>query len=289
MTNPAVTVIVPTHDHPTTLALSIRSVLEQTFDDIAVVILGDGVRDDTRDVVSELRRWDARVSFVDTPKSPRHAETERHAAIQASQSPVIAYHGDDDLLLPHHLAEVLEVLNGHDFAHPLPLFFDSVDTDPVCFPMDLTEPGWVAAQTIGSNHISLTGVVHTRESYMRLPYGWRQTPQNLTTDDYMWRQFFAEPWFRGATSPHATTIKLSARARTHVTAQARGDEITMWWDRMHEAGFFMEWQRMEDRVLRAAATRAALQETLLRHELTEHLNSQWQVRVGELRRRLRRS
>ena len=47
MSSPAVTVIIPTHNHPGPLAFSIASVLQQSFEDLSLVVIGDGVGDDT--------------------------------------------------------------------------------------------------------------------------------------------------------------------------------------------------------------------------------------------------
>ena len=61
------TVLIPTHDHGPLLPCSARSVLAQTIEEIELFIIGDGVPDVTREVVSELMR-DARVRFFDNPK-----------------------------------------------------------------------------------------------------------------------------------------------------------------------------------------------------------------------------
>ena len=53
-----IAVIVPTHDHAATLPFSIGSITAQTVADLDIVIIGDGVGDDTRDAVADLRRDD---------------------------------------------------------------------------------------------------------------------------------------------------------------------------------------------------------------------------------------
>ena len=112
MTSAPVTVIVPTHDHAATLALSVRSVLEQSIADIDVVVIGDGVGDDTRAVMADMTASDERVAFHDLPKAGRTVEPHRHAVLGSVTSAVIAYHGDDDLMLPSHLGTMLELLEG---------------------------------------------------------------------------------------------------------------------------------------------------------------------------------
>lgn len=285
---PHVTVLVPTHDHAATLPFAVASVLAQSVDDLDVVIVCDGVGDDTRDAVRDLERGDRRVRHVDHPKSPRHGEPARHAVLQECRSPFVAYHGDDDLLVPWHLEHLLEAIADRDFAHPLPLFFNDGDDEPVAFPMDLSDRRWVELQPIVSNHISLTGVVHTLDAYRRLPHGWRTAPAGHPTDDWMWRQWFTQPWFRGTTAPHATTVKLPQRSRRDWESGQRQDEIAGWSARMREPGFAEAWARIEDAAVRRAAVRAALESEQLGYELTQRMLRQWDVRIGEFRRRLRR-
>jgi len=95
---PLVTVLIPTHDHPSTLDLVVASVLRQTIDALDIVIVGDGVTDDTRDVIAGLVT-DDRVRFLDTPKSASRAEPVRHMVLTEAVAPYVCYMGDDDLML----------------------------------------------------------------------------------------------------------------------------------------------------------------------------------------------
>jgi glycosyltransferase involved in cell wall biosynthesis len=61
MTSPRVLVVVPTHDHPWALDLSVESALAQTVENLDIVVIGDGVVDETRDVVARLMERDDRI------------------------------------------------------------------------------------------------------------------------------------------------------------------------------------------------------------------------------------
>lgn len=244
MSSPAVTVIIPTHNHPGPLAFSIASVLQQSFEDLSLVVIGDGVGDDTRGVVFEAMKQDSRVSFVDRPKSPRHAEAVRHEVICSVDSPFIAYQGDDDLWLPNHLQVMLQLLDDADFVHPLPVFVKSNGTLHHA-PTDLSRPGclaWHLSET-PRNAISLTGVTHSRASYLKLPYGWRETPAGRWTDHYMWQQYFLSDDVRLKTSPLSTTIKLAANERSSMSAAERTAEVSALWKQILDRTNFEEkWQ-----------------------------------------------
>ena len=45
-------VLVPTHDHAALLAHSIASAQRQTVEDLDIVVIGDAVGDDTRDLLA---------------------------------------------------------------------------------------------------------------------------------------------------------------------------------------------------------------------------------------------
>jgi hypothetical protein len=53
-------VLIPTHDHGPLLLHSARSALAQTVEEIKLFIIGEGVPDVTREIVSELKRDERR-------------------------------------------------------------------------------------------------------------------------------------------------------------------------------------------------------------------------------------
>ena len=63
---------------------------------------------------------DPRVRFFDLPKGERHGERNRHLALAEAAGRIVCYLSDDDLLLPRHVATMLELLEGADFAHGAP-------------------------------------------------------------------------------------------------------------------------------------------------------------------------
>lgn len=258
-----VTVIVPTHDHASTLPLAVRSVLEQTVEDLRVVIIGDGVGDDTRAVVQQLSVADDRVEFIDRPKQPRHAENVRAEVLRTATSPYIAYAGDDDLLLPHHLEVMLDLVHGVDFVHPLPAF---VMPGPrlVVRPIDLGRRSSQRSISppISRAAVSLTGVVHTLDAYRRLPYGWRTSPPDTFTDRYMWSQFLSLPGVRAASGTRATTIKLVANLREAMSADQRGAEIAAWWTASGAPGFVPRWDAAVAAAVRGTRLRTLVHDTM---------------------------
>lgn len=233
------TIIIPTHNHPSTLDLAVHSVLNQTVNDIEVVIIGDGVLADTRSVAHGLTRTDPRVSFLDLPKSISRAEDVRDRVIRSSSSHYIGYHGDDDLLLSTHLEEMIFMLSStqSQFASPLPVFARE-DGSFFYLPADLSMReclDWHMKP--GHNAVSLTGVVHTRESYMNLAVGWQAPPVGVWSDHFMWQQFFSLPNFKACTLRRATTIKTPHYLRSDWHPDRRRQELLSWLNFMQTANF----------------------------------------------------
>jgi hypothetical protein len=268
-----ITIIVPTHSHDETLFHSVTSIRNQTITDINIVVIGDGATEHVREVAQDLCVSDSRVSFLDNPKTPRRGELLRDKVIRESSSRFIAYNCDDDLWFPHHLESLLHVIGDHHFTHPLPILIGA-DGIPFFMPSDLQRPEsveWHLSET-PRNTISLSGVMHTRDAYLRLPYGWRETPVGRWTDHYMWQQFFEQEWFKGITSPQATTLKLMAQGRDDFAPGERRRDIESWWDRLHSSTFAQEW----DDMVRHAVWRSSVDHMLVstwREDEIAHLRS----------------
>lgn len=235
--------IVPTHSHPLCLPMALESAQHQSVGDIDIVVIGDGVSDDTRDAMSPILAGDERVRFLDLPKAIRHGEEYRDSVIRQSAASIISYLGDDDLIFPHHIETMRSCVAGVDFANPLPIFIRQEGTLVYCA-TDLSNPqsiAWHMSSRFRRNSISLTGVTHTRESYLRLPHGWRPAPKDRWADHYMWEQYFQLDGFTARTSPVATTLKFEQSAREDMTAVARASEIRAVLNMMAEPDFTERW------------------------------------------------
>jgi hypothetical protein len=304
---PLAAVLIPTHDHAATLDLAVRSALEQTVAEIEVLIVGDGVSEEVREVASEVLREDERVRFLDLPKGPNHGEVHRGTAIESSEAEIVCYLCDDDLLLPEHVESMRELLSEADLAHSQNGYFDPEGAWHHIF-ADLSAPAcrdWVLQP--GQNVVALTGTAHTAAAYRRLPNGWRTTPAGHWPDHYMWHQFLAQPWVRAATAPRVTALQFPShlggregwppaqrraeleRWRANLArpegrallekaiGAALRDQATAEWMRREELEAALE----EMKELRAAAVAEAV-------DLAAHLHAIEATRTWRLRARLRR-
>ncbi len=225
-------VLIPIHNKPTTLPLTVDTVLRQSVADLEVLLIGDGVTDAVRAVAGDLTDRDDRVRFLDLPKGPHHGERHRHDAIEAARSDAIFYLCDDDLLLPDHVADLLDLLEEHTFVQSLN---GEVRPDGRVrfYAADLADPEVVAMHLrddIRFCSVSITGTAHTRALYDAVGDRWDTTPEGWWPDHWQFRKLMAHPSYSGATSRRMTALQFptSSDGRDTWTDEARLAELEPW-------------------------------------------------------------
>jgi glycosyltransferase involved in cell wall biosynthesis len=204
-----VLVIVPTFSNSETLANCLSSIQGQTHFNLEVKIISDGASKACLDVAREFCIADPRFELKLNPKSHRRGEQYRHEVILASNAEHITYLADDDLFVRTHVEHLLREIEGFDFVNPFPAFVNRND-EIWCMPTDVqfeSSRAWHLSPT-PQNSISLSGVMHTRNAYLRLEAGWSVTPDDFPwTDLYMWQKFMARTDFLLKTCRTSTVVK----------------------------------------------------------------------------------
>jgi glycosyltransferase involved in cell wall biosynthesis len=100
MTNPAVSIVLPTYDRASLIGRSIRSVLAQTYTDFELIVVDDGSLDDTADVVARFD--DPRIAYLRLEQN-RGAAAARNAGIRQAAAQFLAFQDSDDEWLPEKL------------------------------------------------------------------------------------------------------------------------------------------------------------------------------------------
>ena len=228
------TVIVPTTgDRGPSLEIAVASVLRQTVTDIEVFIVGDGVDDVTRRVARALCDADDRVRFVDHPKHVRRGEPYRHEILtQQARGRIVAYLCDRDLWFSDHLAELERCLADHDLATTC--MFDDLGRAPVHIRWQVDVTTMLRSERVRRHNFwgALSAVGHTLEAYQRLPDGWQETPLGIPTDQYMFRQFFDQPWLRAKASGLPTVVWLKRGEHPGLSTPRRHELLVEWNERL---------------------------------------------------------
>jgi glycosyltransferase involved in cell wall biosynthesis len=108
---PLISVVVPAFNRANTLPRAISSVFSQTFDEWELIIIDDGSRDETQQLVSGIR--DPRVRYL-RHECNRGPSAARNTGIRAAQGTYIAFLDSDDEWSPEKLALDLHVFNSRD-------------------------------------------------------------------------------------------------------------------------------------------------------------------------------
>ncbi len=229
---PRASILIPIHDKPTTLPLTVDTVLRQSVRDLEVLLIGDGISEELRGVVEQLLADDARVRLLDFPKGPHHGECYRHDAIAASRSEAIFYLCDDDLLLPDHVADLLALLEDHTFVQSYNGYCRP-DGSMRFYAADLANPhtiGLLLLDEPPNNAVSITGTAHRRDFYERVGDRWETTPPGRWPDHYQWSKLMRHPDFSGATSHRMTALQFptSQDGRDAWSDAERAEELRRW-------------------------------------------------------------
>ena len=108
---PAVSVIMPAYNVEPYIGEAIRSALAQTYTDFELIVVDDGSKDGTAEVVTALAREDARIHLVQ--HANRGLAGARNSALRAARGALFALLDSDDLWEPTFLAEQMAILEAH--------------------------------------------------------------------------------------------------------------------------------------------------------------------------------
>ncbi|MDO4196373.1 MAG: SDR family NAD(P)-dependent oxidoreductase, partial [Prevotellaceae bacterium] len=112
---PSVSIITPTYNCGPFIEETIRSVQAQTFQDWEMIIVDDGSKDDTEQIVMALAKKDERIRYIRNPKNCGAAVT-RNRALSEARGEWIAFLDSDDLWLPQKLERQLAFMKDNDYA-----------------------------------------------------------------------------------------------------------------------------------------------------------------------------
>ncbi|ELZ56307.1 MULTISPECIES: glycosyltransferase family 2 protein [unclassified Haloferax] len=105
MSSPTVSVIIPTYNRPEKLLRAVNSVLEQTYQDIEIIVINDFPEQDVSEVLPDYES----VRCIQH-KQNRGAPVARNNGIQSSNGEFIALLDDDDAWKPQKLEKQIEYI-----------------------------------------------------------------------------------------------------------------------------------------------------------------------------------
>lgn len=109
MESPLISVVIPSYNREKTIERSARSVLNQTYKNLELIIVDDCSSDHTKDIVDALAKEDKRVRYIRFDQN-KGACAARNAGIDAAKGEYIAFHDSDDEWLPSKLDKQIDTL-----------------------------------------------------------------------------------------------------------------------------------------------------------------------------------
>jgi glycosyltransferase involved in cell wall biosynthesis len=115
---PRVSVIIATFNRARMLRCAIRSVLDQQFDDLELLVVGDRCTDESADVVTAFA--DPRVQWLNRDENCGSQWGPNNDGLARAAGELVAFLGHDDLWLPWHLQTLVPAIDGGaELAHPM--------------------------------------------------------------------------------------------------------------------------------------------------------------------------
>lgn len=112
MKNPLLSIIIPTHNRPQLVLRAVKSALQQTIEDLEVIVV-----DDASQTPPQLPQ-DSRVRMIRLPQ-PRGGAAARNIGTQKANSRWVTYLDDDDRLLPDMASVSLKALSENTSTSPI--------------------------------------------------------------------------------------------------------------------------------------------------------------------------
>jgi glycosyltransferase involved in cell wall biosynthesis len=270
-------VIPTTADRGPLLPFSVGSALAQSVAEVEVLIIGDGVDDETRDQARALERADPRVRFFDHPKHPRRGEPYRHKVLMDhANGSIVAYLCDRDMMLPNHIEELERLLTQSDFAHTLRFRIREDGSFRFEHFADLRDPTVRQNANWRNIQLPLPFVGHSMSMYRKLPFGWRETPPGVWTDDYMWIQFLDHHQCRVMSSANPTVLTFKRGIHPGWPTEQRREELERWASRARTEGLDLLTRQIHDELWRTWSQ--------LEHQRFTSISRRARRRVGSTRR-----
>ena len=172
MSNPKISVVIPTKNRIEELSRTIASVLNQSFQDFEVLIVDDHSEEDIQKFVESQN--DDRIKYFKSDKTPSNANVCRNIGIKESIGEFVAMLDSDDEWLPDHLTSTLAYLENKECQG----VFGSIIVEDglsrkVAYSLPLLEGQKMINYILSGGNVQTSTHLYTRESALEI--GWDES------------------------------------------------------------------------------------------------------------------
>ena len=104
-----ISVIIPTYNRESSIEAAVRSVINQTYSNLEIIIIDDGSTDNTEQIISNIQ--DDRITYHRQENGG--ASKARNTGVALATSDIIAFHDSDDIWRPEKLESQMNYWNEH--------------------------------------------------------------------------------------------------------------------------------------------------------------------------------
>ena len=113
-TGDLVSVVVTTHNRCNLLKKAVKSIQNQSYDNLEIIIVDDNSSDNTEACVAELIKFDERIRYIRIQQNEsKGGNYARNKGIDNARGEYVAFLDDDDVWLPNKIEKQLECLKKH--------------------------------------------------------------------------------------------------------------------------------------------------------------------------------
>lgn len=172
-------IVIPTYNRADFLPITLKSILSQTNADFEVLIIDDGSKDNTQEVVQPFLN-DQRIKYFLKENNERGAA--RNYGAKLASGRYVNFFDSDDVMYPNHVEEALKVINNNNYF-AFHLGYDCKEVDGTL----LYTRKKIADNILAGNPYSCNGIVLNREFFLR--HLFVEDRKLAASEDY-------ELWFR---------------------------------------------------------------------------------------------
>ncbi len=107
--SPKVTIIVPTYNRYELLKKCMKSLLEQTYNNIEIIVINNGSQDNSSEYLNNLKEKDNRIKLIEFEKNTGSPYACYNAGIKEATGEYITFMYDDDMLVPDAVESILNL------------------------------------------------------------------------------------------------------------------------------------------------------------------------------------
>jgi glycosyltransferase involved in cell wall biosynthesis len=191
---PRMSVVIPSYNRANCIEKAIDSVLEQTVDDIEIILVDDGSTDNTREIV--LNKYGDQVRYV--YQENQGISGARNNGIKNAQGDYIAFLDSDDYWCPSKIERQLSLAEEHPEYGLLASRCDKIQcagdikkpNRPLLYQSRRGKSGWVLNDLFRANFIRTSSVIIRRDCFDKVGLFDEKLKQ---TEDYdLWLRMAAE-------------------------------------------------------------------------------------------------